>query len=1598
MHHIKKSVNKSGKHVAKTAPNSRKKNGTIMKNKKSNQSKVKRKSPSSTKNVPKSKTKSTKKSIAKSNKTHSAEKKKTAKKSVTATTVSVTNKNSKTPKSTAKRKIKNAKSKSITNKRSISMKNTKTISTRKKKENVKVTSKTTMKKTVPISPKSNKRKTSAAAAVVVVVKSPILPKPTKSTKSNSGKNATKLVAKKKPIKVVKQKQSKTTKKRRKLVGHRVASLNALAKVKLLCENGQNATVTMAGKQKLQHPSTNIKSGDDDDKNKNDFNVINSKSSSMKKVKRINTKSDAQHKSNTAYSSTSSSSVAISKKVMPVNASSTSSLKVKNLKNSTNKMKEKSTIKRKSTSVNNRSNNKNRVNKTKTKTTVVAKKKLKNNKKKKKKSIKLSIDPDVEIIDTRRNKRMANLNASAMMAATFSPEKERRLVLASAKPLLKSSTSDPHHQPSSSSTTNPQQIWSTTHHSSMVEEHIEMTTVKTTVKLRHDNTTVVETTTTTQQRIEQQQNLLNQSSDKKRKNKTTTNKKQSTSSKKRKTIKNNQMIGDATSPKSPSKSISTTLSSSSSNLPPPVTITETTLSPTISAFTPCPSGSSTPLIIPATHPPSSITTHPQGLDLIYQVPSHSHRFTSSQSSPVTGGTTCIDSTMINENSTMMAGKNKSQRSKKKQKSTPPIQSTTSSSTTNTIQPSNSSIMKKYYRKIETRTVEHQSSAATVPSNAAAISAAKVTTATTSNIIHQHDPRTNFYHHNTNAIAPPNGMMTFSSLSPYNAVVGGGGGGGSYMNPSLIKPYNPHSTLMPTTSNQPIGSNHTHSTPYSYPFSLSQSYGLYNPATVSTVPFQLIPFGNSGHVLEQPTPLTGGHPFISPQPFIAAPPPTIYPYINPSFTPAATPISAIGQFFQLPTATLHQPATATASPFLGVHYLAGSNSIGVALPPRHSTQPSSCHYQPPPTIPSSSSTSNQSYLNVFTGSRCTPSSSSSLSSNITNNQSDRIIYPVSIHHQSGQSPSSSSTSTSLTVDTTNTSMNTTRPSLIAHQSQPQIINLNGATNTGSIPSALNSIPNVIPYGFFRPQSSSTISIPVSTSSSSTATPISSSIRPSTLNFLNSNFIPPQQQTPTFFVHTRIQPPNLSSLKSTITMNSIKKKPMMMKSKSKTLKNTKNNQRKNASTNGVVDEDLLKQFDVDNKNGNVSDGSCHTGSMIMMNKKQTNKQLLSMENSRGKNTSNSGKSKRKTNLNSNSDHTIMANDYNNETTVVAGGRKFKSNLTIESNGKNLLLKNGIGTIATATATASSSSSSSPYPKRRNNLLPTTSITLVSASNSKNNSSNNNNSNSNDNDSGIESNEIVPPPITSTTTDNCEFRCVMGKRTNRKPIIHGWSWEGEPMEKNIFINNDEQSYRRKCYPAIKHNEGEIIRPGDCVLLKSGPRKTDLPFVAKITSLWESPEREMMMSLLWYYRPEHTDIQDIPFIMGEIYASRHRDANSVACIDDKCFVLTYNEYCRYKRQKCRKLQMFAFLQPDLTAMIVPNGEPWSSDENQSSNDQYQQQQQIINRFNRSVLRVGDNNRIPPLNTLPELVFCCRKVYDFRQKRILKNPSYERNERNKSSA
>jgi len=188
------------------------------------------------------------------------------------------------------------------------------------------------------------------------------------------------------------------------------------------------------------------------------------------------------------------------------------------------------------------------------------------------------------------------------------------------------------------------------------------------------------------------------------------------------------------------------------------------------------------------------------------------------------------------------------------------------------------------------------------------------------------------------------------------------------------------------------------------------------------------------------------------------------------------------------------------------------------------------------------------------------------------------------------------------------------------------------------------------------------------------------------------------------------------------------------------------------------------------------------------------------------------------------------------------------------------------------------------------------------------------------------------------------------------GWTWKGEGFVAKVQLNNEELPVERICYNTMRHEEGdEEVSVKDCILLASGNRKKDLPYIAKVNSLWENPEDgEMMMSLIWFYRPEHTDIgrqeEDCP---DEVFASKHRDHTSVACIEDKCFVMTFNEYCRYMRFS----QM-------VDEGVVP---PWN----------------IVPERKEGYPRAG---LLPLCQVANDRVFLCRKVYDTRGRRMLKNP------------
>ncbi|XP_076016267.1 bromo adjacent homology domain-containing 1 protein [Genypterus blacodes] len=197
--------------------------------------------------------------------------------------------------------------------------------------------------------------------------------------------------------------------------------------------------------------------------------------------------------------------------------------------------------------------------------------------------------------------------------------------------------------------------------------------------------------------------------------------------------------------------------------------------------------------------------------------------------------------------------------------------------------------------------------------------------------------------------------------------------------------------------------------------------------------------------------------------------------------------------------------------------------------------------------------------------------------------------------------------------------------------------------------------------------------------------------------------------------------------------------------------------------------------------------------------------------------------------------------------------------------------------------------------------------------------------------------------------------KRVSRRRATNGWRPVGAPAERDVFIAGEDETALRQCYEGVER-DGEVIRVRDTVLLRSGPRKKSLPYVAKISALWEDPKTgELMMSLFWYYRPEHTQGGRDPsaHCENEIFASRHQDENSVACIEDRCYVLPLAQYCRFCALVKRRSEG---AQPGSTSVVPcrPDFAPPS-------------------------------HRCVPTDVDPELVYLCRHVYDFRYGRVLKN-------------
>jgi len=196
----------------------------------------------------------------------------------------------------------------------------------------------------------------------------------------------------------------------------------------------------------------------------------------------------------------------------------------------------------------------------------------------------------------------------------------------------------------------------------------------------------------------------------------------------------------------------------------------------------------------------------------------------------------------------------------------------------------------------------------------------------------------------------------------------------------------------------------------------------------------------------------------------------------------------------------------------------------------------------------------------------------------------------------------------------------------------------------------------------------------------------------------------------------------------------------------------------------------------------------------------------------------------------------------------------------------------------------------------------------------------------------------------------------TDEKAGDHGWRFEGAHREENTNVGRE--IVRRRYFPMICRDRCETIRVYDAVVLKSDDR--DSGYVARISSFWEDNKGpykgEMMMSVQWYYKPTQTISKGNDIICGdemEVFASRHKDDNSVACIIDRCYVITLPQYNRYKAHKQRWEE-----KRHRKLVVVP---------------------EVKNHRSRL---------LPSPDFDPSLVYFCRFGYDYRSGKLIKSTYY----------
>ena len=69
------------------------------------------------------------------------------------------------------------------------------------------------------------------------------------------------------------------------------------------------------------------------------------------------------------------------------------------------------------------------------------------------------------------------------------------------------------------------------------------------------------------------------------------------------------------------------------------------------------------------------------------------------------------------------------------------------------------------------------------------------------------------------------------------------------------------------------------------------------------------------------------------------------------------------------------------------------------------------------------------------------------------------------------------------------------------------------------------------------------------------------------------------------------------------------------------------------------------------------------------------------------------------------------------------------------------------------------------------------------------------------------------------------------------------------VYIQFDDTPTHRPCYKAVQHSDGDTICVRDCVLVKSGPRQKDLPYIAKVAELWKKDDTGNWITGSWMTR-----------------------------------------------------------------------------------------------------------------------------------------------------